>query len=841
VDPNYPRALHVRAPLREGEWHWRVLYEREAGGKTTVRFDDQHRFVVKKPPYARYAFDFGGDGMLTEPNFVSVGPSTTYTEETGYGWVAPGNLKVENQPQALYRLTEKKARSKGTTPTALTPLLRDLVQGTGEGTFKARLPNGTYDIHLVAGHVYYQHKPSYAEFDVWIEGAKEGTVPIYVGGVFFERQRYTVDVEDGVLDITFRSDKLDRAWFVNGLLVYPRAARREARWEVDRLHRSIACLPDDVMQMRAPYPVAALDDEPKETPPISRQQKDSGLVLFSRGLYSEMYPRTVPRASEMVATLRSFATPGEFVDLTFSAYALKDLDDVSLSATDLKGGQGTIGVSNVRVRRVALNAMRHKGRGASRGDYYRLAPDRVETFRTVDLDRDRTRQFWLTLRVPPETGPGKYGGGVDMTVKGRKLQSLAVEIEVLPFGLVPHQLALEVYFGSQMSSVPRDSTKAIREEARRVRALYLADVDEHLRGVNMALVVDDGFDVRRGKDGSIEVDSSHALQTIHDYREAGVRVTSATVGFQHLLHRLALLVAPAEAKKFSINRIPVPLQLPPAFDEALTDVVRVMDREVRKAGVDQTIYYIWDEASGDNERLMVIRTANVIRRVVKNPLVYCNLSPTTYYGYDKPELALAPHCNVWWVYNRFADEEREREAKRGTIMLGAFGHKGRPEHARAGSGYLMWRSRQGGANMWGYDIWRGSYSTQLDGPFYGDACQVYPTTPITPRLSWEAVRQGLYDFRYLLTLRDMIARAKTPGQAEAAAAAQVWLDELWEYIDPNKLFPPAMNVPPDCSLWDDPSQYQKHRRRIADHILRLIKAGVAPARMRTDAGEGGSG
>jgi hypothetical protein len=220
----------------------------------------------------------------------------------------------------------------------------------------------------------------------------------------------------------------------------------------------------------------------------------------------------------------------------------------------------------------------------------------------------------------------------------------------------------------------------------------------------------------------------------------------------------------------------------------------------------------------------VIGAAKAIRTVVKDALIYCNVPKNVYYGFGdtKPEYALAPHCNVWWVYGTLDDEERAREEKRGTLLLGAFAY-GPPANSRSTSGFLMWRRGLVGANMWAHDAWYASASSQLDGPSWGDGCQVYPTSPFTPRLTWEATRQGIYDLRYLLTLEDMIARSEKDGKRDAAAAARQWRDKLWAALDPTK------NL-----AWQDTAAYQQHRRQIADLILALIRAGVAPAALRTE-------
>ena len=74
-----------------------------------------------------------------------------------------------------------------------------------------------------------------------------------------------------------------------------------------------------------------------------------------------------------------------------------------------------------------------------------------------------------------------------------------------------------------------------------------------------------------------------------------------------------------------------------------------------------------------------------------------------------------------------------------------------------------------------------------------------------------------------LTLEDTIARARQAGKTAAAAAAQQWRDALWKTLDPTR------NL-----AWEDGAQYQQQRRRLADRILALMKAGVPPAVTKTE-------
>ena len=811
--PNTPRSLHVSRPLSEGQWLWRVVHEENVQGKPATSLGETHRFIVKRPPYARYAFDFGGDGTPVEPNFAAVTPTTAYTDAAGCGWVDPKDLTAHSQPDNEYRIADE-GMSGGyaggnRSRTLLTPLLRDLVQGAGEATFRVKLPNGMYDVHLVAGHPSADHRPAYADFEVRLQGEPAAAFPIQYPGVLFVHRRCTAAVKDGILEIAFRSDRLDKAWFINGILIYPRAARRQAQWEVDRLVRSYAWIPDDIRWTYMPYPTLGLAHEPRSAPTPTAAESKSGVVLFTRPMYSDVHRQSVPRPQERLAKLASFATPGEVVDLTFSLFPLRDQDDLSVSLSGLKGRGGQIPGAAGQVRKVVVNAFRYSPR--AQGDYFSLAPDRVEAFETVDLDRGSTQQFWLSVAVPAEAGAGRYAGIVRLTSAGKTLREIPLEIEVLPFRLVTHHLALEVYFAGSAGRLPSGASAAARAEAKHLRERYLQDLDAHLQGCNFGL---EGVVLRRAADGTVTVDASDPKRTLGAYRDAGVRITWVRVNLQGILGQLAAILAPEEARKFD-KHIKAPLHLPDSYYDQLAEIVRQVDQVAREGGAERVMYMIWDECGGKDLPL-VIGAAKAIRKVAKEPFVYCNVPKDVYYGFGEtpPEMALAPWCNVWWCYGTLSDAEREREQKRGTLLLGSFAY-GPPANSRSSSGFLMWRRNQTGANMWAYDAWYASASSQLDGPYWGDGCQVYPTLPITPRLTWEATRQGIYDLRYLLTLDDLLAQARKAGKDKAAAAARQWRDNLWKSLDPT-----------ESLAWKDSGEYQRHRRQAADHILGLMRTGV---------------
>jgi hypothetical protein len=110
-----------------------------------------------------------------------------------------------------------------------------------------------------------------------------------------------------------------------------------------------------------------------------------------------------------------------------------------------------------------------------------------------------------------------------------------------------------------------------------------------------------------------------------------------------------------------------------------------------------------------------------------------------------------------------------------------------------------------------------------------------------PTLEWEAMREGVYDYRYAFTLKTMAERAGKKGrEAEAAKALEV-LDEVLSAVDAdgNKAGGPAIAIEADVRLKDrkldakqlaeakalrTASWYGKSRRKIAQAITELKKA-----------------
>ena len=103
-------------------------------------------------------FDFG-PAAWCRPQFLPIAQSTAYAPERGYGWVRPHAPK--------HRYDQRQSTTFKYNP--VSELLGDMVRGFGS-PLRVDLPPGKYRLHLVEGHVGYQDPmPSYWDLGVRID------------------------------------------------------------------------------------------------------------------------------------------------------------------------------------------------------------------------------------------------------------------------------------------------------------------------------------------------------------------------------------------------------------------------------------------------------------------------------------------------------------------------------------------------------------------------------------------------------------------------------------------------------------------------------------------------
>jgi hypothetical protein len=169
-------------------------------------------------------------------------------------------------------------------------------------------------------------------------------------------------------------------------------------------------------------------------PPLTPEQQGRGYILFRRPYVELVFPNTIPAKEEIITQpIRIFATPGEYEPITISLLPLRDLKGVRVEVAPFlaDGYRGRLDRSMVEVRKV-----RYLQRAeALRGGRPMLVPLVLERGEYWDIPKGETSRFYVTVHVSEATPPGLYRGRI-IVIEGQwNSQIIDVELDILPFHL----------------------------------------------------------------------------------------------------------------------------------------------------------------------------------------------------------------------------------------------------------------------------------------------------------------------------------------------------------------------------------------------------------------------
>ncbi len=485
-----------------------------------------------------------------------------------------------------------------------------------------------------------------------------------------------------------------------------------------------------------------------------RAYAQGGPVVFVTNYLERGSFLTQPRPDQVKDTIHVFAAPGEYEPATFSIRSETTLNGIQVALTDdLKGDTGqTIPKSAVEIRLVDLI---EKWRDIKLR-YYLLKTA------TVDIPAKTTRRFWVTVHVPNNAKPGLYRSkiaiGKTMATPGpdlerfETLRTLTYEVRVLPIKLATAQETGMAYFMYSntatcynwitvplryhwITAPPVETEKRVLTEADQTR------IFEDLREHGMTTVTLHLCPVVNGK----------FTLTGHDKNRLGVIATMETL-------KKAKLVAP---------------HLPVIWESAENygpDVWRGVLDEGRKRNWPELVFYAVDEPGwvGRQERVRAfMRKFNAFRS--KYPQY--GLRVTTAIGSSFGIQTVGHYYDIWIA-----------------CMAQRIGESG-----------VIADAKMQNKELWFYDCMLAAIDAETDRYYFGiwawvsgvKGCShytyfdcgprksyVYPTKEdLIPSIGWEAVREGIDDYRYLTTLKRLADKARTVGKPELAAGAdQIFAD-----------------------------------------------------------------
>jgi len=522
--------------------------------------------------------------------------------------------------------------------------------------------------------------------------------------------------------------------------------------------------PTDLKEMP---PLTHIDPTPM--PELSAADRERGFVPFAVNYLDVVMPAIVPTAEQFSPTLRAFAAPGEREPISFAVRALKDLEALSASVSTLKGDAGALpadcvepGVVRCLVRKVHPRT----------SDMLSL-PAFIEPMHPVNVAADTSQWFWFTVHVPKDAQPGTYRGSITVTAAVGSAE-IPVEVEVLPIRLMhPEGMSWGMY----------DYVRTYSDEPGALEEKWRDQAEHGMTTVGLCGNLGAEMDMRGGR-----VVIAWTGETDFERAMAAYRAAGFTEPVQWLMG--------GDVGKFAASQGALDSQ---EYADAYAGVIRAVLAKGRQEAWPEIIFQPVDEAFEHRPRFeKMLREMQILKGVgVRVEADGMNGHPD---GLEEA-LPLMDYLNFHdgpflkrGVYDAEAWQEfRDRMAALGKTIwfynVEISGH--RPETARFSQGFHLWINGAKGAFTWSYrSVVPDPYGPNPERKFV--FMHRYPPMGEEaggPSIGFEALREGIDDYRYLYTWDELCKRALAGGTAEQkriVAESRAWIAARMAEVDYSK-------------------------------------------------------
>jgi len=749
-------------------------------------------------------FDMGSADSKVYEGATPVTAADVYSQETGFGWRNAEGLT--EQVQVFEEMGDR--RGSPAPPVMWTnAITEDCIIGEGDNAFLVDVPDGDYRVYLLCGT---SDRARYVFWDFEVAVGGESARVQMEGGWQHRPVRLEAGTDGGQIALALRSTS---RWLVSCVLVASEDEwARVEREIIDPLEEWVFFLPPQQQEGWKLDP----PPEPEPMPELSAVDRERGWVVFHRPWPEVVWPNTVPRAEELGAEVRIFASPGEHEPVTFCVHLLRDVGDFELVSTDI----GPVAADSIDIRHVRYMRARPNYVGMGR---YHVVPDVLEPMwmfhrrdihdpaAPVGLEAGATHRFWLTLHVPEDAEPGVYEGTVtirdDRGAEGR----VPVRLRVLPIELQDDPAKIYgMYYRHPLDNWSRAEDEVSKQHFLRRAELEHQDLVAH----GMRNVVLSAWCPAANEDGEFEADWT-VLQAKLDMAEryGFTPPYAASINAGGIYRKYV-----GESWGSHTDNAQTP---PPEYAEELTAMTRFIEGEREKYGWPEFLYYPIDEPGRDDASIELVRVTMEAIRAGGGP-TYLTADPT-----HEQFQRLMPVIDVWCTQPFLPDRETVvADMAARDVQYWCYPNKscGENDHttvrgARMTYGFGFWRSGFVTLIPWIYSSTTSDPLNYLTGAAMDFLIRHEPDgTPMSVTL-WEAYREGHDDYRYVYTLEQLIAKARASGNAAAIAAAdeaQRELDFVWDAIDVQDRYMYD-------GLWPA-GDFTVYRWIVAEQILKLQEA-----------------
>ena len=704
--------------------------------------------------------DFGTSDSPVREGFLAVTDKSALKDGRQAGWLDTTELAALDRPIP---------RTPFPPVIYTTDIRQDSVQSRAAATLRVAVPAGKYRVWLMAG------TGGGGTAQVWDVQVRSG--PSCAKATFFGENTCRVMTMDAVsgkaehlaLNITTRSKWAINATVIASLDEWPRLQQTE----IAKLEQEAFLLPDDALKKWRHTP----HEDTTPPPEYTEAERGRGFVVYHRPWPTPIWPNTMPRREDFDPTLKAFAAPNECEPFTFTVMPLRDFARLAVAVTDLETNDGrSIPAEDIEIRYVQYKFVRPNYKLF--GTYYR-APDLLPRFdRARPLTAGENFRVWLTVHVRPYTPAGMYRGAAVLELDGRRAAEVPMVLRVLPITL---QKDRSVLYGTYYRHPSRYVHKAPDTFSRRwwVRKAECDFASMAAHGYNSSIVSMTANIDRAGRwtvsgdglDRELDMARRHGF----DPSKPIVCYFSYSLQKRYRHHTRRGIVKHMYGVKMA----------PQAFFDDVTAMVHAFERERKRRGWPELIYYPFDEPATTKAAMALM--VRILQAVKKAPGVrtYVTADPS-----NPAFSAMKPYVDVWCshLFSMTPEQLRVDQAQRG-VEHWCYPNcvSGENDHtpvagARMTYGSGLWRTGYRALFPWIYQSWAGDPANNLDAAMMEFFNHTADDASVTPCTLYEAYREGIDDGRYITTLRRWIEQARGLGRQEAADAAQKDLDFVWSSI-----------------------------------------------------------